>query len=331
MENLLTTTDVAPAIAEYYDRNLLENARAYLVHDQFAQVRPLPKKNSKTIKFSRPNTLAVAKTPLIEGVTPPGSSFGYTRLTATVKQYGDYVPFSDLVDLVNQDSVLADLTTEQGWQAGETIDELRRDVLVAGTNVAYANGAARVSVNSLMVQGDIETAIRYLHNQNAQYIMQKITATNKISTEPLGPAFFGICHPDLIPTIEGFTDYIPVRNYASQGVVMANEFGSIKEVRFVWSTKAKVWLGGGAAGGTNVKETSSAADIYATLIMARNAYGIIPLDGKSLESIVKAIGSGGAADPLNQRGTSGWKAHTTTKILNETFLYRLETAGKDVL
>ena len=326
-----TTTDVAPAISSYYDRNLLENARPNLVHDQFGQVRPLPQRNSTTIKFSRPNTLSVAKTPLVEGVTPTGSTFGYADVTATVKQYGDFISYSDVVSLVNQDAVLTDITTEQGAQSGETIDELRRDILIAGTSVQYANGSARASVNTLMTQGDIETVIRELNNQNAKMIFNMITAGKGISTKPISPAVFAICHPDIIPTIEGFSDFIAAREYASTGPLMVNEFGSVKNVRFVWTTKAKIWAGGGAASGSNVKETSSAADVYATLVFAKNAYGLVPLEGKSLESIIKAVGSGGSSDPLNQRGTSGWKAHTTTVILNNAFMYRIESAAKDAL
>lgn len=325
----LTTTDVSPAVAPYYDRNLLENARAHLVHDQFAQVRPLPKKSSKQIKFRRPNTLAVAKTPLVEGVTPTGSSFGYSEVLATVSQYGDFITYSDVVDLVNQDSVLTDITTEQGIQAGETIDELRRDVLVAGTSVQYANGSARASVNTIITAADFDTINRELMNQNAGMVKQMITASKGISTQPIRPAYFVIVHPDIVPTIETFTGFISAEKYSNTGPLMVNEIGAYKNFRFVWTTKAKVWLGGGASGGSSVKETSSLADVYATLVFARNAYGIVPLEGKSLENVVKAIGSSGSSDPLNQRGTSGWKAHTTTVILNNAFMYRVESAATE--
>lgn len=328
---IVTTTDVAPAIAEWYDRNLLENARSNLVHDQFSQVRPLPQKSSTVIKFRRANTFSTATTPLTEGVTPTGSSFGYTEVKAAVKPYGDFVTYSDKVDLVNQDSVITDITTEQGFQSGETIDELRRDTFVTGTSVQYANGSARASINTVPTQGDFETIIRELRNQKGRYIKERLNAGRDISTEPISPAFFAIVHPDLITTIEGMTDFINVRKYARPREQMINEVGSLKEIRFVWTDKAKVWLGGGATGGTNVKETSSNADVYATLIFAANATGIVPLSGKSMETIVKAIGSSGSNDPLNQRGSVAWKAYTTQVILNENWMYRLESAATDAI
>lgn len=328
---VLTTTDVAPAIAPFYDRNLLENARPHLIFEQFAQYRPLPQRSSTEIKFRRPNTLAVAKAPLVEGVTPTGSSFGYSEVTAVVQQYGEFITFSDKVDLVNQDSVITDMTNEQGHQSGETVDELRRDVLIAGTSVQYANGSARASVNTVMTQGDIDEVVRQFQNQNAIMLMDRMKAGNGISTEPISPAYFGVFHPDILPSLKAMTDWIPARKYANTTKLMTNEEGSVGNVRWVWTTKAKVWSGGGASGGSNVKETDSNADVYASLIFARNAYGIVPLEGKSLENIIKAVGSAGASDPLNQRGSSGWKAHTTTVILNNAFLYRIESAAKDTL
>ena len=327
-----TTTDIAPAVSPYYDRNLLENARPNLIFEQFGQMRPLPQRNSKLIRFRRPNTLAAQTTALVEGITPTGSSFSYTAVNATVKQYGDFISVSDLVSLTSQDPVITDITSEQGHQAGLTIDTLRRDILVAGTNVNYSGSVtSRETVVEVMDQGDIEDVIRTMYNANAAMINQKITAGKGISTEPVSPGYIGICHPDIVPTIEGCADFIPARKYAVQGPLFINEFGAVKNVRFMWTTQGKIWAGGGTTGGSNVKETSSSADVYATLILARNAYGIVPLDGKALEHIFRALGSSGTSDPLNQKQTSGWKANTTTVILNENFLTRIESAATDVL
>jgi N4-gp56 family major capsid protein len=66
-------------------------------------------------------------------------------------------------------------------------------------------------------------------------------------------------------------------------------------------------------------------DVYATLIMAADCCGVSPLSGKAMESIIKPLGSAGSADPLEQRSTVGWKATTTTTILNQTWMLRIET------
>jgi N4-gp56 family major capsid protein len=329
---LNNTSVIVPAISEFYDRNLLENMRPLLVLDMWGQVRPLRRGHGKQIKFRRPNILPVATTPLTEGVTPTGITFSYAEVTDTIKQYGSFVEFTDLVELTNVDNVLVDITNEQGQQAGETIEELRRDVLVAGTNVIYANGSARASVNTIMTVGDIKTAVRTLENANAKRFTQLIKPATGINTEAVAPSFWGYCHTDIKPTIRAMTGFIDVKDYPSNKTVVDGEIGSIEEVRFVTSTKGKIFAGGGASGGTNVKETSSNADIYATLIFGRDAYGIIPLDTQGeVKSIIKQVGSSGSSDPLDQRGTAGWKVATTTKILQDALMIRIESAATDAL
>ncbi len=68
-------------------------------------------------------------------------------------------------------------------------------------------------------------------------------------------------------------------------------------------------------------------DVYATLVIADNAYGTTELAGGGLEHIVKQLGSAGTADPLNQRATVGWKATKAAARLVEAFMIRIETAS----
>ena len=72
--------------------------------------------------------------------------------------------------------------------------------------------------------------------------------------------------------------------------------------------------------------TRKAADVHATLIFGKDAYGVVDVEGNgALEIIIKPQGSSGTADPLNQRGTVGAKvtAYTAT-ILNDLWLVRIE-------
>ncbi len=47
------------------------------------------------------------------------------------------------------------------------------------------------------------------------------------------------------------------------------------------------------------------ADVYATLIIADDAYGTTKVTGGGLQHIVKPLGAGGSSDPLDQRATVG--------------------------
>ena len=68
-------------------------------------------------------------------------------------------------------------------------------------------------------------------------------------------------------------------------------------------------------------------DVYSTLMIGTNAYGVTDVKGGGLETIVKQLGSAGTGDPLNQRSTTGWKAVKTAIRLTETFIVRIETCS----
>lgn len=325
---ITNTTSLPPAIQAFYDRNLLARAQPAEVHGRFGQKRPIAQRNGNQIKFRRYSQLAPASTPLTEGVTPSGSSLTVTDLLASLAQYGDYVSLTDMVSLTNQDPVVTEATDVLGDQAGTTIDQARRDVLVAGTNVAYASGvASRATVAAAITASDLNKAIRFLKVQNAKFMKAGIAATDKIATAAVRKSFIALVHPDVEMDLESMTGYRSVSDYASQEGVLEDEIGAYKNIRFVSSTNCKIFPGAGAAGTTVLKNNGANFDVYVTLIIADNAYGVCPLSGQAMNTYVKPLGSAGTADPLEQRSTVGWKATTTTKILNDSWMIRLETGA----
>jgi hypothetical protein len=87
-----------------------------------------------------------------------------------------------------------------------------------------------------------------------------------------------------------------------------------------WTTTNSLKIvptGGGAAG----------IPVYSTLVYGKDAFGTIELggDGKNVETIIKPVGSSGALDPLNQRGTIAWKVKGFCNvILQDDFIVRIE-------
>jgi len=327
MTNVTTLSQVAPGVQAFYDRNLLTRAQPNDVHGRFGQKRPVPKNSGNQIKFRRYSQLAAATTALTEGVTPSGSALSVTDVTSTLAQYGDFVTLTDMVSMTNQDPVVTEATDVLGDQAGTTIDQVRRDVLVAGTNVAYASAVAnRLALVNKLLGADLDKAIRYLKGQNAKYMKEGIGASDKVGTGPVRKAFIGIVHPDVEYDLETITGYKSVSDYGSQEGIIEDEIGSYKNIRFVSSTNAKIWTNATTATTAGYKATGVGSnDVYATLIIAAEAYGLSPLSGEAMSTYVKPLGSAGSADPLNQRSTVGWKATTITTILNQAWMIRIES------
>ena len=88
------------------------------------------------------------------------------------------------------------------------------------------------------------------------------------------------------------------------------------------------WMPEGFAGTKIVPEgTASGVQVFGTLIYGADAFGTIELggNGKNVQVIIKPVGSSGAADPINQRGTIAWKVKGfTTVILQDSYIVRVE-------
>lgn len=315
-----TISTIPAAVANWYDRMLLERLLPLLVHDKFAQIRDIPRNQSNVVKFRRYNSLSANTTALTEGVTPAGTSLSITDVTATVLQYGDYVTISDFLQLTTLDPILLETAAVLGEQAGLSLDTITRDVINAGSVKAYSgsNNTARdgVAAGDVIATTDISTAVLTLKTGNVKKITTMVRPDQGYATSPINAAYVGITHPAIAAKIKTFTGFVPVEKYANQADVMPGEFGTYDEVRFIETSNAKVFTG----------EGTSSIDVYSTLIMGANAYGVTRIAGSAVENIVKPLGSAGTADPLNQRATSGWKATKVAKILDQTCLYRIESA-----
>lgn len=317
---------ISTVLQGYYDRNLLERAVPALLYGRFGQSRPLPKNSGNRINFRRYNALTPATTPLTEGVTPTGSQLNVTDIYATISQYGDFVTITDWLITTGLDPVLVEAGEILGEQAGLTLDVITRDILVAGTQVRYSNGSARNAVNTPINTTALNAAIRMLESAEGKKIKSMIDGTTKIGTKPIRPAYIAITHTHARYDLESLSGWVPVEEYASKGDIFDEEIGSYRGVRFITTSVAKVWADSGGAKGTMISTSGTNADVYATLILAENAYGVIPLDRKSITNIIKQLGSAGSEDPLDQRATSGWKAAYTAKILNDNWMVRIEHA-----
>lgn len=384
--NVNTTDQMSAEMKTYYSDYLIDLAEPELVHDQFGQKHPIPKNGGKTIEFRQYDPLPEQTTPLVEGVTPDGQSLSVKTITAEVEQYGGYVTLSDMLMLTAIDNNLVQATKAIASQAGRTLDTLTREVINAGTVVQFAEGQvdARDELyytseddNCNLTVDAIKRAVRFLETQDAPKI---------------NGYYVGILHPYCKYDLMKDPDWKNPHEYVDTENVYTNEIGELYGVRFVQSSRAKVFSGedlasdsrtltvngasvsgtttvpfdGGTVaadalvgryvniGGTVTKVTANTtsqmtvedsvtaadntviypgeggkdgADVYSTLIIADDAYGVTEITGGGLQHIVKQLGSAGSGDPLDQRATVGWKATTTAEILVPQYLVRIESTA----
>jgi N4-gp56 family major capsid protein len=318
--------DISPRTQARADRRLLTRATPNNILGQFGQVREQPTKSTLTVKFRRYNKLAVATTPLSEGVTPSGKTLTKTDLTVTLAQYGDYVTITDVIMDTHEDPVLQEATDILGEQAGETYDVLRFGVLRAGTNVLYANGTARSDVNTAVSKTLLRKAERVLMRQEAKTQTAAMKAGPNVGTTPIPPCYPVIVHADCKMDLEQLTDWVPVQEYPSGMGIINGEIGSSGMFRFIVDNNCVAWADGGGAKGSMISTGATYADVYPMLVLGKDAYGLVPLAGKNAVSTYVNNPKPSDTDPLAQRGTVGWKGYTATVILNDLWMLRLEVA-----
>lgn len=156
------------------------------------------------------------------------------------------------------------------------------------------------------------------------------------------------------PFAEGL-EYLTVSSYASKVITVSDDITSAiataivgKKILLASGEEAEITAATAKAGSTaatiTIKETPTTnpsandkiypagggkegRDVYSTLFMGANAYGVTEITGGGLQHIVKQLGSSGTADPLNQRATAGWKAAKVAERLVEQYMIRCESVS----
>jgi N4-gp56 family major capsid protein len=322
--------DITPRTAAYAVAPLLKRHDAEMILEKFGQTFPLPTKSTIVAKFRRYEALALATTALVEGVTPSGNKPTITDYTATLSEYGDFIGYSGFMLDTHEDPILKEYGSLCVQQAAETVETLRWNVIKAGSSVAYANGGL-TTVNTpinLNAQRSITAAML---RQRAHYINEVVSSSADFRTEPVEAGFIAISHPDVTNDIRNMQGFISAKQYAGQTKLFPGEIGAVEDVRYCRSVLFTPYLGAtGVYGGasTTMRNTASFADVYPVIYISKDAYGIVPLKGaNALSLIAHNPGSSGTGDPLNQRGTLGWKCAQTSLILNDLWIYRLMVAA----
>ena len=350
---LTDTTILVKPVNVIFQQTLLRTARA--VSPFFAGSAPgesQEHRGSFTIAWRRIENLTPTTTPLAE-LTGTITAFArtsttptITNITAAVQKYGQYILLTEEADLVNFNGQTNDLVLKLGISAGRSLNQLTRNEVEGNSTIRYANNVASTAlVASKILTADVAYVINQLaRNAAVPFVPEPSIGAREIGTLPVMSALWGICHPDVAYDIAQFTGFIGVQQYAGQVELMPGEFGVWQTagyaVRFIQTPDASITLAAGASvSGTGLRGTGN-VDIYATEAYGMDAFGTVgygfehvkeiyvagdPLPGVQL--IFKARGSAGAADPLDEISTLGWKTWHAAKILNSNWILSIHSGA----
>lgn len=332
---------LSPEIQQAYDRKLLQRFRTSTVFNKFGTQRGIPEHGGINLQFRRmeiirPTSVGsnvwpgvnaswlsagnasvpwpvdavysdAAQIALTEGTyTVPNVEATWSTATATVRQYGQAAYISDLNLKQALDPILSEYVENFSEAMTELLDLVTRDVLLAATNIQYANGRAS---SSAIVSGDF---------LNLTELRKAKRTLKRANAQPLEDGkFVVLAHPDTGYDLEGDSNITNVWvNGGARGKENQYFDTSFKDLplgfRYYESSLVPI------------SRASGYGDVYNTWVLGRDAYGTVKLDSMPAKVITHMPGTSGVSDPLDQVATIGYKCNFASVILNQNHMVLLK-------
>jgi N4-gp56 family major capsid protein len=231
-----------------------------------------------------------------------------------------------------EDDIPADMVKLVGEHMASIEELISYGVVRGGTNVVYANGTARTSVNTGITLNKLRQAARQLESAHAQLVTEKLASSVNFNTTAIEPGYLVFIHTDMEADFRNLTNFVPVARYGQQKPVHEREIGTVERFRIVTSPYFKPFLsaGGSITAGTflsNGGTTGTTADVYPVMVVAQEAWGQVALKGMgAIQPIYLPAKQITHANPMGQFGYVGANFYKNAVRLNENWMVRIEAA-----
>lgn len=300
-----------------FDRIAYFALRSELLFDQAADVQPTAQSMPGTgVTFTIFNDLSAATSTLSETTDVTAVALSDSQVTVTLAEYGNAVITTAKLRgtaFLDVDSVAANVV---GYNAGDSIDQIVRDVLAGGTNVVYGGGGTTTPTSRTTV-----TASDVIEAND----VRKVTAAlRKANAATFNGLYMGFIHPDVSYDLRRETGAASWRDphvYQDTMEIYNGEIGAFEGVRFIETPRAKI-----RENASNGSGSTGTVDVYDTYIMGRQAlakaHSITDGNG-SVPRIVR----GPVTDTLARLQPIGWYWLGGYARFREASLRRIEAAS----
>lgn len=259
MADAYTTTASLDVDQTAYDRLLYFALRPELYFDAVADAKPTRQSMpGSSVVFTLMDDLSVVSTAINESQDVDAVALSDSQVTVTLNEYGNATLTTAKLrgtSFVVLDPAVANIV---GFNAGQSIDTVTRDVLKAGTNVRYATGGSSdptarntVEPDDTLVANDVRRILADLRGANVQ---------------PFGNLYNAFIHPDVSYDLRSETGAAAWRDphtYSQPAEIWNGEVGAFEGFRFIETPRAPVFADAGSS--------TTLTDVYATLFLGRQA------------------------------------------------------------
>jgi N4-gp56 family major capsid protein len=300
-----------------YDRLAYFALRSEMLFDQAADVQATNQSMpGSSVIFTIFSELAAATSTLAESTDLTPETMGDSQVTVSLAEYGNTVNTTARLrgtSFLDVDAAAANLI---GYNAGDSMDQVVREVLAAGTNVAYGGGGSSDPSSRVTVQAEDIIEANDIRKQTAALRGANVATFNGY--------YMGYIHPDVSYDLRretGNASWNAPHIAVDTANIYNGEIGTFESVRFIETPRAKVFTN--ASNGTS---TTGTIDVYCTHIMGRQALAkaYSQIDGNG---VVPKIVRGPVVDSLMRFNPIGWYWLGGYGRFREASLRRIESSS----
>lgn len=301
----MTTSNLSDVLQAYKVRKTLEFAKPRLVYPQFGMPDLTMFRKGKQATWLRFDKLAIPSVALSEKPTWAPETVTDTTVSATLELWGNGIEMTELLDKTSLYDLPNEFKELIGQNAGETINQKVRNILVAGTSVSYANGKGSRGLLTAADTVDLDD------------ILATTQEMEGADAPKIGDNYVAIISPYVKTQLMKDSAFREaVRYLAKDSTMFTGELVTIDGVKFVVTSTAPTV--------TNSGSNNAIANVEQTVILGKHAYGIARLMPGDFKVVVTP--PGGHGDEYEVLTKIAWKAYLKAVILNQTFMRRLESA-----
>lgn len=258
-----------------------------------------------------------------DGTTPNPDTMTPQDINVQLKQYSCLYMYTDKTMDMYEDDIPAEMKKQTGERMGLVREMVRYGALKACSNVFYAGGTTRLTVDEAISPNFLSKIARSLLANRAKPITRVLSASPNYNTSPVEPGFLVFVHTDAEHDIRNLAGFIQSSEYGQKKLAHEMELGSLGRFRFIVSPELASIPDSGASVGTTglYSTTGSTVDVYPMIVVAEDAWGEVALRGAdSFDMTDIRPGQKDKNDPLGQRGYVGAKFYSASKVLNDGWM-----------
>ena len=233
------------------------------------------------------------------------------RLNASVFPIGDFMPFTEELQMFHNRWTVEETTRQMGEMAGKIIDGFYRDLYRYGVGHLRDISGDGTGNDNVADQAFADAANKIydaLKLSGASPLGRVLASSPNYGTTPVTARFTGVIHNIAASALRANPAFKPVEDYAAglAGGPMENEVGILgHSIRVIEDANAPL------------TRTGTPGEYVAEMIIFSQEHTAhVPVRGEGSVSFeFQPIGSGGTADPLKRVGTVGWKTWLGAKVL----------------